>query len=98
MKAPMMNWRVAMNNNTTDVLTPGHKLWPTFRKKLDDTITTYINNKLHNRCQGDLSNTIKILESLKNIDIKETIIFFQEMGGSCDCKVLMNVARIWRNK
>jgi hypothetical protein len=87
-----------MENNTKQVLTPSHNLWPMFRKKLNDTLFTYANDKLHNQCNGDLNLTIEILKSMENIDVKETIIFFKEYGGHCDCKVLMNVARIWNNR
>ena len=48
--------------------------------------------------EEDLSLTIEILKSLKNIDIEETVIFLKEYGGHCDCKVIMNVARIWNNR
>ena len=82
----------------TEVLTPSHKLWPMFRKQLDDTVTIYRDEKLHNQCKGDLSLSIAILQSLENIDVKETVILFKEYGGSCDCKVIMNVARIWNNR
>ena len=81
-----------------EVLKPSHKLWPTFRKNLSDVLTIYVDGKLHSRCQGDLALTIKTLELLKNIDVKETVIFFKEYGGHCDCKVIMNVARIWNNR
>ena len=87
-----------MESNTAEVLTPGHKLWPTFRKRLNDDLTVYVDEKLHSKCIGDLALTTKILESMKNIDIEETLLFFRENGGSCDCKVLMNVARIWNNR
>ena len=85
-------------NKMTEVLTPSHKLWPTFRKKLDDIVTIYRDEKLHNQCKGDLTLTTGIIESMENIDVKETLIFFKEYGGSCDCKVLVNVARIWNNQ
>jgi hypothetical protein len=87
-----------MKDNTKEVLTPSHKSWPKFRKKLNDTITTYVDGKLHSRCQGDLNLTIKILKSMKNIDSKETLILFKQYGGHCDCKVIINVARIFNNK
>ena len=87
-----------MKDNKKEVLTPSHKLWPKLRKKLDATITTYVDGKLHSRCQGDLALTIKILESMKNIDVLETVFFLREHGGSCDCKVILNVARIWNNR
>ena len=81
-----------------EVLTPSHKYWPVFRKKLDDAVTNYVDGKIHNRCQGDLTQTIKTLQSLENIDEIETVLLFKELGGSCDCKVIMNVARIWNNR
>ncbi len=81
-----------------ETLTPDHKLWPTFRKRLDAAVYTSANDKLHNQCKGDLSLSIDILQSLENIDVEETIIFFKELGGNCDCKVIMNVARIWNNR
>jgi hypothetical protein len=87
-----------MKNNTKEVLVPSHKLWPLFRKKLEDTLFTYTNNKIHNRCNGDLTITIEILKSMESIDIKETVILFKELGGSCDCKISANVARIWNNR
>ncbi len=87
-----------MNNNITETLTPDHKLWSIFRRKLNDAITIYANGKLRSRCQGDLTLTIEILESLENVDIKETVFFFKVYGGHCDCKVIQNVARIWRNR
>ena len=86
-----------MNNTVKEVLTPSHNLWPMFRKKLDDAVIIYRDEKLHNQCKGDLTLAIEILESMENIDIKETLIFFNQYGGSCDCKVLLNVARIWNN-
>lgn len=87
-----------MKSNTKEVLTPGHKLWPEFRKKLSKAIVTHVNGKPHSKCQGDLSQTIKILRSLHNIDVEETIILFQENQGFCDCEVLMNVARNFNDK
>ncbi len=87
-----------MKNNNAEVLTPSHTLWPAFRKKLEDKLFIYANNKIHNQCNGDLTLTIEILDSLKNIDIKETLIVMREYGGNCDCKIASNVARIWRNK
>jgi len=87
-----------MKNNTKETLTPSHFLWPTFRKKLEDVVTIYSDGKLKNQCKNDLSLTKGILESMKNIDVKETLILFQELGGNCDCKVIMNVARIWNNR
>lgn len=82
----------------TEVLTPSHKLWPVFRKKLDDAITIYKSEKLFNQCKGDLTLSTGILESMEMVDVNETLIFLREYGGSCDCNVLINVAIIWNNK
>lgn len=82
----------------TEVLTPSHKLWPIFRKILAEAVTIYKNEKLYNQCRGDLTLTNEILTTMENVDVNETLIFFREYGGSCDCKVLLNVARIWNNK
>ncbi|MCD4675966.1 MAG: DUF2695 domain-containing protein [Desulfobacula sp.] len=87
-----------MKNHKKEVLTPSHKLWPTFRKRLNEDLTVYVDEKLHSRCQGDLSLTVEILESLKNIDIEETVIFLKQYGGHCDCGILINVARNFNNK
>lgn len=87
-----------MENNTKGVLKPDHKLWPVFRKRLSDVLITYVNDKPHSQCIGDLSQTIKILKSLPEIDVEETIILFKEYQGFCDCGVLMNVARKFNNK
>jgi hypothetical protein len=81
-----------------EILNPSHKLWPIFRRKLDDAVTNYLDGKIRNSCQGDLSLSIAILESLENIDINETVLLFKELGGHCDCKVIMNVARTWNNR
>lgn len=34
-----------------------------------------------------------ILNSLLNIDVEETLDFYRENGGYCDCEVLYNVYR-----
>jgi hypothetical protein len=88
-----------MKAKTTEVLTPSsHKFWPALRQRLNDVLITYVNGKPHSKCQGDLTQTVKILRSLHNIDVEETLILYQELGGYCDCEVLMNVARNWNDK
>jgi len=87
-----------MKSNPGEVLTPDHRNWSTFRKRLGDAVTIYADGKLLNQCNGDLTLTIEILESMKNIDVKETLILFKEFGGACDCKISVNVARLWNNR
>ena len=71
-----------MENNTGDVLNPDHLQWPIFRRKLGNAVSIYADGKLHNQCNGDLALTIEILESMENIDIKETIFFFKMLRFS----------------
>jgi len=81
-----------------EVLSPSHKYWPALRQRLNDALVTYVNGKPHSKCQGNLTQTTKILQSMHNIDIEETLILFQELGGYCDCEILMNVAKNWNGK
>ena len=87
-----------MKNNIKEVLTPGHKYWPALRQRLNDVLIIYVNGKPHSKCQGDLNKTIKILKSMHDIDVEETIMLYQECGGYCDCEVLMNVAKNFNDK
>jgi|APSaa5957512622_1039677.scaffolds.fasta_scaffold132726_2 hypothetical protein len=87
-----------MKSKISEVLTPSHKYWPALRQRLNDVLITYVNGKPHSKCQGDLMQTIKILKSLHNIDVEETVILLQGLGGYCDCEILMNVAKNWNGK
>ena len=46
------------------------------------------------KCAGghDKSIAIKILEDMGDIDIPESLRFFDKNGGHCDCEILFNVA------
>ena len=82
----------------TEILNPNHKQWPTFRLKLKEVLTTYVNDKPHSKCQGDFNQTIKILKSMPGIDTDETILLYKEYQAYCDCSVLINLARNFNNK
>jgi len=87
-----------MESNKKEVLTPDHKLWQIFRRKLGDAVSIYADGKLHNQCDGDLTLAKEILESMENVDIIETLIVLRQYGGNCDCKIIANVMRLWRNR
>jgi len=87
-----------MESNKKEILTPDNPRWQIFRRKLGDAVSIYADGKLHNQCNGDLALAIEILESMENIDIKETLIVLKEYGGSCSCKIISNVMRLWRNR
>ncbi|MBT3422550.1 MAG: DUF2695 domain-containing protein [Bacteroidetes bacterium] len=81
-----------------EVLSPSHRFWPALRQRLNDVLITYVNHKPHSKCQGDLTQTIKILRSLHNIDVEESIILFQGLECFCDCEILIGAAKKWNTK
>lgn len=44
-------------------------------------------------CSHKFDSVRKILISLPNVDVEETLDFYRENGGYCDCEVLYNVYR-----
>ena len=68
-----------------EVLTPSHKYWRALCTRLS-----------HTQCQHDLRNTEKILKSLPNIDVEESLNLYLELGGFCDCEILFNVEEGWK--
>ena len=68
-----------------EVLTPSHKYWKALCIRLS-----------HTPCQHDLRNTVKILKSLPNIDVEESLNLYLELGGFCDCEILFNVEEGWK--
>jgi hypothetical protein len=72
-------------------LTPASPLWWGFRTRLSQALLEHDGSQ----CKHDLTHTVKILKSLPGIDVDETIQLFMELGGFCDCEVLMNVEYGW---
>ena len=68
-----------------EVLTPSHKYWRALCTRLS-----------HTQCQHYLRNTEKILKSLPNIDVEESLNLYLELGGFCDCEILFNVEEGWK--
>ena len=44
-------------------------------------------------CSHKFDLVRKILISLQNVDVEETLDFYRENGGYCDCEILYNVYR-----
>ena len=76
-------------------LTPESPLWWGFRTRLSRALLGNEGRGTSSNCKHDLSQTVKILKSLPGIDVDETIQLFMELGGFCDCEVLMNVEYGW---
>lgn len=62
-----------------------HHRWREFYVRLNDIL---IKRK---GCKHNLKNTRHILSSMKDIDVDETIQYFMESKGTCDCRVLSNI-------
>ncbi len=77
------------------VLTPESLMWCGFRPRLSQALLEHEGRQINSNCNQDLDHTIKILKSLPGIDVDETIQLFMELGGFCDCEILMNVEYGW---
>jgi hypothetical protein len=79
-----------------EILTPLHNYWNAFSYRLNQLLYTHTEGKPQFNCKHDLSNTKKILKTLPNIDVEGTLLLYQDLGGFCDCEVLMNVQCNWK--
>jgi hypothetical protein len=75
-----------------EVLTPERPRWEQFIAKLDSI-------GLIEGCDGDAGPRVHrhakaVMAAMGGIDIEETLAFFENHGGYCDCEILLNVA--WR--
>jgi len=80
------------------ILNPSHKFWRALCIRLNDMLNSHVDGTLRFRCHHDLRNTEKILKSLPNIDVEKTLEFYRDLGGYCDCEILMNVELTWNGK
>ncbi len=81
-----------MDNKTkSELLTPDHKCWKTFCSRLK-----YMLNKT-GKCDG-YTHSWKILKDFTDINDIETILYFEENGGFCDCEIIMNIADMWEEE
>jgi hypothetical protein len=68
------------------VLTSGHNYWRALGIRLNDSLL-----QPNEGCYGDMRFTERILKSLPGIDAEGTLNLFQELGGHCDCHVLVSI-------
>lgn len=83
-----------------EIMTPSNNRWNefyhrlvgiegcNFRQKEKDNTESIIWNC---NSKPDRPFATKILESMGNIDIKKTMVFFDEKHGHCDCEIIFNV-------
>jgi len=78
-----------------ELLTGTHSRWPEFVMTLSRGLNLREENgKEKWDCDGDLSKSTKIMESMGDIDIPATIDYLKKNGVPCDCEVLLNVNTI----
>lgn len=76
------------------LMTPNHPKWDLFANTLGNE--GYCNfegdEKITWECDGNLNKSAKLLSlEYPEIDIYNTLCFFRDNGGYCDCEVLFNV-------
>ena len=81
--------------NSINIMTPEHELWNEFVERLTgpEGIDLTENKRIGTiwLCDNTTDNAVRILESMPNIDIEKTLLYFEKHGGHCDCEILMNV-------
>jgi hypothetical protein len=69
----------------TEIMTPDSIRWETFVCMLEMALNASgCDAKTHQHAK-------KILADMGNVNIEESIDFFEEHGGYCDCEILLNV-------
>jgi hypothetical protein len=83
-----------------EVMTPENERWRDFVEKLggkegcnfEEKTKGYPNSVTWNcSSKPDRPLAKAILEKMGNVDIPETMKYFHEHGGHCDCEILFNV-------
>lgn len=76
---------------------PGHPRWREFLDKLEGSDGCDFKRDEKGeatwRCKGgnDKSLATAILQSLGDVDVPGSLIYFENNGGHCDCEILFNV-------
>jgi hypothetical protein len=81
------------------ILTPSHTRWLEFINKLVGPEGCNLwqdgDGETHWQCDGDSSNTRKILRKhYSEVNIDKTLKYFQEKGACCDCEIVFNLGRV----
>jgi hypothetical protein len=77
------------------IMTPNHPRWDDFCQELEgENGCNFREDSFNWDCKGgyDKSKTEKILKNY-NVNIQESLKYFEEHGGHCDCEILFNVAK-----
>ncbi len=76
-------------------MTTEHPQWAEFATRLSGpegcNLTLDKDGQPTWKCNHDHAKARSILTAMGNIDIKESISYFEQNGGYCDCEILLNV-------
>lgn len=78
-----------------DIMRPGHPRWEDFIVRLhgpEGCNFTGEGASMSFTCDGStLSKSEAILTDMGDIDVDESLDYFRDHGGHCDCEVIFNV-------
>ncbi len=75
-----------------NIMAPGHEDWDKFLDKLEGEEGCAFTDRGKWDCNGDHRYTRNLLAKyFPDIDIEETLAFFFQESGHCDCEVVLNV-------
>ena len=68
------------------IMEPNHPQWPEFINRLEQLVND-------DGCEGDHSRTIRAMRDMGSCDkeIAGRLAWLKNLGGGCDCEILMNV-------
>ena len=70
-------------NGHKEVVVPGSHLWLDFLSEL---------GRAH-RCFGTTEHARAVLSRMPNVDAEASLLELARMGGSCDCKIELDIGR-----
>jgi len=70
-----------------EILTEDHRFWDALRYRLNDGLRVY-------GCDCSIKLTERILMSLPNIDVEESLNYLEAYGGFCDYKIIDAINKI----
>ena len=77
-----------------ELMTKEHPLWEQFFERLEGPEgCNFTEDKKENiewKCKNDHAFTRKILTKMGNIDVENSLLYFSNHGGHCDCEILFN--------
>ena len=77
-----------------NLMTTSHPAWSTFFGKLvmELDFTKTADGGVTNKCNGTLEKSKRVLYQMGGFNVPETLEYFVDCGGNCDCEVVFNVA------